>query len=194
VSRGQLLDAAELVFGERGFHDAALKEIAERAEFSVGSVYSFFDGKDDLFRQMFVRRGAEFMFGMHHVLDGEGTSTEKLHLLVDFQVDFFRRRRPFGRVLLRYGNAALLAEPIELDAAIASNFAESMQMQTDLIVAGQASGEFRAGDPMVLAHLFSGLIAAYQSVDPSIMSDDLDASERYSLTELHQLISRAFST
>jgi TetR/AcrR family transcriptional regulator len=193
LSRGQLLDAAERVFGEKGFHDASLKEIAELAEFSVGSVYSFFDGKDDLFRQMFLRRGAEFMVGLRAALDGEGTATEKLHQLVDFQIGFFRRRRPFGRLLLRYGNAALLTEPNELDAAIASNFAEAMQLQSDLFASGQATGEFRGGDATVLAHLFSGLIAAYQSVDPSVMSDDPDAGERLTLPELHQLIGRAFS-
>jgi AcrR family transcriptional regulator len=193
LSRGQLLDAAERVFGAKGFHDASLKEIAEMAEFSVGSVYSFFDGKDDLFRQMFVRRGAEFMLGMHAILDGECTATEKLHLLIDFQIDFFRRLRPFGRLLLRYGNALLLADPNELDAVMASNFAESMRLQSELFAHGQTTGEFRAGDATVLAHLFSGMIAAYQSVDPSIMSDGLDTGERLPLPELHQLIARAFS-
>jgi DNA-directed RNA polymerase specialized sigma24 family protein len=43
LSRTQLLDAAEEVFGRKGFHATTLKEIAELAEFSVGSVYSFFD-------------------------------------------------------------------------------------------------------------------------------------------------------
>jgi len=193
LSRGQLLDAAERVFGEKGFHDASLREIAELAEFSVGSVYSFFDGKDDLFRQMFVRRGAEFMLGMHAVLEAEGTATEKLHMLIDFQIGFFRRLRPFGRLLLRYGNASLLSDPNELDAVIANNVAESMGLQSALFAAGQTTGEFRAGDATVLAHLFSGLMAAYQSVDPSIMSDGTDTGERLSLPELHQLVARAFS-
>jgi AcrR family transcriptional regulator len=193
LSRGQLLDAAERVFSEKGFHDASLKEIAERAEYSVGSVYSFFEGKDDLFRQMFVRRGAEFMVGMHAILDGEGTATEKLHHLVDFQIDFFRRLRPFGRLLLRYGNAALLSQPNELDAVIASNVVESMELQSKLFAGGQATGEFRPGDTAVLAHLFSGLISAYQAVDPSVMSDDPDAEELLTLSELHQLIARTFT-
>jgi TetR/AcrR family transcriptional regulator len=193
LSRGQLLDAAERVFGEKGFHDASLREIAELAEFSVGSVYSFFDGKDDLFRQMFVRRGAEFMLGMHAVLDGDGSATEKLHMLIDFQIGFFRRLRPFGRLLLRYGNASLLSDPNELDAVIANNVAESMRLQSDLFAAGQATGEFRDGDATVLAHLFSGLMAAYQSVDPSIMSDGTGTGARLSLRELHQMVARAFS-
>src|SRR6476646_9106618 len=64
LSRTQLLDAAEEVFGRKGFHDTTLKEIADLAEFSVGSVYSFFENKDDLFLNVFLRRGAEFLPGM----------------------------------------------------------------------------------------------------------------------------------
>ena len=70
LSRQQLLDAAEEVFGRKGFHETTLKEVAELAEFSVGSVYSFFESKDDLFRQIFARRGEELLYEMESVLDG----------------------------------------------------------------------------------------------------------------------------
>jgi AcrR family transcriptional regulator len=192
LSRTQLLDAAEVVFGEKGFHDATLNEIAELAEFSVGSVYSFFEGKEDLFSQVFVRRGDEFMPGMRTILDEAGSSSEKLHRLVDFQVGFFRDHRQFGRLFLRYANIALVSEPGELDASIATNYRESMRMQSELIASGQMSGEFQPGDPTVLAHLFSGLIASYQALDPAVLSDDPVASERLPLGDLHTMITRAF--
>src|SRR5580704_5084196 len=97
LSRAQLLDAAERVFGEKGFHDATLNEIAELAEYSVGSVYSFFEGKEDLFSQVFVRRGDEFMPEMRAILKGSGSAADKLHRLVEFQVGFFREHPQFGR-------------------------------------------------------------------------------------------------
>src|SRR5687768_7426812 len=90
LSRTQLLDAAEEVFGAKGFHDTTLKEVAELAEFSVGSVYSFFENKDDLFLNVFLRRGAEFLPGMEAVVNGPGTPLETLHALVDYQIGFFR--------------------------------------------------------------------------------------------------------
>src|SRR5687768_17016389 len=88
LSRGQLLDAAEEVFGRKGYHDTTLKEIADLAEFSVGSVYSFFENKDDLFTSVFVRRGEEFMPAMRSVLGEPGTPLQRLHRLVDFEVGF----------------------------------------------------------------------------------------------------------
>jgi AcrR family transcriptional regulator len=192
LSRAQLLDAAERVFGEKGFHDATLNEIAELAEYSVGSVYSFFQGKEDLFSHVFVRRGDQFMPKMRAILKGTGSAADKLHRLVDFQVGFFREHPQFGRLFLRYANVALVSEPGELDASIAGNYDESMRLQTELIGRGQRSGHFQPGDPAVLAHLFSGLIASYQALDPSVISDEPDAPERLSLMELHQLVTRAF--
>ena len=48
-TRAELIQTARSVFLERGFHGASLDEIAERAGYSKGAVYSNFAGKDDLF-------------------------------------------------------------------------------------------------------------------------------------------------
>src|SRR4051812_48265645 len=49
ATRRDVLAAAAGVFAERGFAGATLAEIADRAGYSHGAVYSNFVGKDDLF-------------------------------------------------------------------------------------------------------------------------------------------------
>jgi len=192
VSRSQLLDAAEEVFGRKGFHETTLKEVAELAEFSVGSVYSFFDSKDDLFRQIFVRRGEEFLPGMHEILDEGGDPVDQLHRLVDFEVGFFRQHPRFGRLYLRYSSATMLSPDREIDLVMQDRYLEAMGLQADLFARGQAARVLRDGDPEVLARLFSGLISAFQAVDPAVVSDDPDAPERLGLDRLHALVADAF--
>jgi AcrR family transcriptional regulator len=192
VSRAQLLDAAEEVFGSKGFHEATLKEVAELAEFSVGSVYSFFASKDDLFAQIFLRRGAEFMPAMRELLEGGSDPASDLHALVDFEIGFFRAHPRFGRLYLRYSNAIALSADREIDAVIRARYEEAMELQAGLMARGQAADRFRPGDPVVLARLFTGLIAAYQSLDPAVVSDDPGVVERFPLAELHDLVERAF--
>ena len=110
LSRAQLLDAAEESFGRKGFHETTLKEVAELAGFSVGSVYSFFESKDDLFRQIFLRRGEQFMSGMQALLtDDEAEPLHQLRSLARYQVDFFRSNPHFGRMFLRYSSIVSLA-------------------------------------------------------------------------------------
>jgi TetR/AcrR family acrAB operon transcriptional repressor len=55
VTRGQLLDAAERVFRERGVGHTTLAEVADAAGVTRGAIYHHFRSKADLFQEM-VRR------------------------------------------------------------------------------------------------------------------------------------------
>jgi len=197
LSRTQLLDAAEIVFGRNGFHDATIKAIAEAAEFSVGSVYSFFENKDDLFHQMFVRRGEEFMHGMRAVAErlehGELAATEALHQLVDFQIGFFREHPYFSQIVLRHANTAALELGGDVDEVSVRNYRESMRLQAAIFERGQATGELRPGDGAVLSALFSGMVAAYQLHDPAVVRPEGGEPERLPIATLHEMVTAAFT-
>lgn len=47
--RREIIQAARDIFSQRGFTQATLDEIAERAEFGKGTLYNYFPSKDDLF-------------------------------------------------------------------------------------------------------------------------------------------------
>lgn len=53
VTHQRLVEAATKVVARRGFHAATVDEIAREAGYSVGALYSNFDGKDDLFLAVF---------------------------------------------------------------------------------------------------------------------------------------------
>jgi len=55
-ARGALLDAAVEVFAERGYRDASVDEIAERAGYSKGALYWHFASKDELFYALLDER------------------------------------------------------------------------------------------------------------------------------------------
>jgi len=54
-TRAQFLDAARAVFAERGFAEASVSEVVERAGSSVGSLYHHFGGKAELFTALWER-------------------------------------------------------------------------------------------------------------------------------------------
>jgi AcrR family transcriptional regulator len=81
----------------------------------------------------------------------------------------------------------------EIDLAVSERYDESMRLHAAFIERGQLAGVFRRGDPEVLARLLSAMIAAYQSLDPSVIADESDAGERLPLAELHEIIEDALS-
>ena len=70
-TREHLLEAAERVFVEKGFHAATLDQVAEDAGYTKGAVYSAFESKADLFLAIFAersrRRAEEFRALAHRV-------------------------------------------------------------------------------------------------------------------------------
>jgi AcrR family transcriptional regulator len=194
LSRNQLLDAAEEVFGTKGYHDATLKEVADRAEFSVGSVYSFFSSKDDLFLHVFLRRGGAFLAGVREVLAVERPPLDQLEAVVAYEVGFFRAHPHFGRLYLR---TASLARPLPGDGGRSdgpgvATFQETMAVQAGVLAAGQQAGVVRDGDPMALLGLLSGLVLAFIALDPAVTSGGADTTERLPLSTLLAIVTDGF--
>jgi AcrR family transcriptional regulator len=55
-TRQELVSAAEACFVSRGFHASSVDEVAERAGYTKGAVYSNFAAKEDLFFAVYERR------------------------------------------------------------------------------------------------------------------------------------------
>ena len=55
-TRQELISAAEACFVTRGFHATSVDEVAERAGYTKGAVYSNFAAKEDLFFAVYERR------------------------------------------------------------------------------------------------------------------------------------------
>jgi AcrR family transcriptional regulator len=53
--RRQLLDAAVMVMGKTGFHQMSMQDLAAEANVSVGLIYNYFGGKEDLLLATIVR-------------------------------------------------------------------------------------------------------------------------------------------
>src|SRR3954447_24190260 len=48
----RLIEAAAAEFGERGFHEAAITGITRRAEVALGTFYTYFESKEEVFRAL----------------------------------------------------------------------------------------------------------------------------------------------
>ena len=56
LTRRRVLEAAAEVFGEKGFRAASLTDVADRAGYTIGAVYSNFASKDELFHGLMRER------------------------------------------------------------------------------------------------------------------------------------------
>ena len=89
----KILECAKAEFMEKGFADASMRTIAEKAGFTTGILYSRFADKDEIFREL-VSDGATELYDYFCFLQDEFASFEperqkaEMHDYVDEKVDY----------------------------------------------------------------------------------------------------------
>jgi AcrR family transcriptional regulator len=172
--RQQILAAALAVFSERGFHAANVSDVAAAAGVSQGTIYWYFDSKEELLTaailSFFLRFGQDSLAG----LEGQETAAEKLRVLGRSMAKLARDAEGLFALFLEYWASSARRE--ETGEWWASLLTEYKDVIVGVIEEGVERGEFRPVEagPLVWAMMavYDGL-AAYAMLVPDL---DLAAS------------------
>ncbi|MEW5990545.1 MAG: TetR/AcrR family transcriptional regulator [Chloroflexota bacterium] len=85
--RERIVGAAIRVFGERGFHGATMQDVVRESGLSVGAIYTWFRGKDDLFLAACDLSSSRGFGELAARLAAGSTVAEKLAIAVAFYFD-----------------------------------------------------------------------------------------------------------
>ena len=137
-TRDKLLQAAEIEFGEKGFHDAAISGITHRAGVALGTFYSYFEGKEEIFQALvsYMNRRIRSWIAERIADAPDRITAERLGL--EAYIEFVREHRGIYRIVQE-------AEFIANDEFREHYESLSLAYAANLNKAG-ASGELRHGD------------------------------------------------
>lgn len=76
--REAILDAAVEVFSARGYDDAQMGEIAQRAQVAVGTLYNCFGSKENLYREMLMSHVSKIAREFDAIFESDAPPLEKL--------------------------------------------------------------------------------------------------------------------
>jgi len=126
-----ILDAAEEVFAEKGYHDAAIEEIAARVGISKGAIYLHFASKEALLEAWFARQIARFLAMVDDATAEATTVRERLERILDW---CYRRMSGEDRaVLLELGSIGLANSVINQRPALLASAARATERITALL-------------------------------------------------------------
>jgi AcrR family transcriptional regulator len=148
-TRARLLEAAEVEFGERGFHDAAITGITQRAGVALGTFYVYFDSKEEIFRALVAYMGhlTRTWIAERVGPDLDRIAAERLGL--EAFIEFARRHRNLYRIVME---AQFVAEDAYRDYY--SVFADSYRKN---LLRAAKLGQIRAGGEEERAWALIGL-------------------------------------
>jgi len=159
--RSEIVHAAQAVFAEKGFDNATLEEIAERAEFGKGTVYNYFGSKESLFTAAMMDLFDDVTGIARLVCELNVPIRDTLSEYMRRMVAYYQANFDFCRMLMREwvrpeleGFTCPLDEVHTRIQAVAEPLAQ-------LVKAAMRRREVRRADPMVLAKMFIGLVHDY---------------------------------
>ena len=76
ATRRRLLEAAEEVFAEQGYHEASIVKITERAGIGLGTFYLYFDSKQSIFEALVIDLNRRVRHSMSEAMAGTTTRLE----------------------------------------------------------------------------------------------------------------------
>lgn len=107
--RAEILEQAEKIFSVKGYHNVTMAEIADASGFSTGSLYQFFEGKENLYTTMICEKLDVMYEEIRQTTDKATDVVDKIDLLVDAQLRFMEKNADFCRLLMK-GEGAVLTE------------------------------------------------------------------------------------
>jgi AcrR family transcriptional regulator len=151
-----LLDAAERVFSDRGYHATSIRDIAREAGFSIGGVYQFFASKDELYLRI-VEGQWEYFFGLLDKARQADGFPKQLEALTEAMFQTFEERRGFFKLFLSERGRLTAGFSGEIAVRVGQHTRRLREQVIILMRQGVEEGALRSGDPAMFASAYLGM-------------------------------------
>ena len=156
--RNEILEAALILFSEKGYENVSVSEIAEKAEFATGTLYNFFESKEDLFREVVRKHLKSAQECLEHALDSDDDELSGLKAFIRAKGTFVQDHLNFVRLYMHdLRRPAFLSVQKEVMPVIGTIHARLEA----LFRKGIKRGIFKNHDPYILSVSFDGLSSVF---------------------------------
>ena len=150
-----IVRAAARVFGAQPFHEASIDDVAADAGVGKGTIYRYFETKEDLYFAAVLDGLDELSSALEALLPAETSPAKRLEMMAREVLRFCWDRRAL-LTLLQSEDRQIPTWEAELDKRrqVLGRLAQTA------IAEGVRRGEFRKVDPRLAADLFRGMLRA----------------------------------
>jgi AcrR family transcriptional regulator len=150
----KMLDAAGRLFGASRFHEVRMEDIAAEAEVGKGTIYRYFNDKEELFLALLDRSARQFLDRLREERARAQCPRKQLQRIVAGIIDFFDTQPHLLDLIQR---AEVLQDQKRIPPWSKAR-EEVMELMLDLFRAGRESGDFDVRDPEISALFILGAL------------------------------------
>ena len=160
--RHDMLTAALALFSEKGYHNVSMLEIAQKAEFAIGTLYKFFQNKEDLYKSIVLEHSEIFTEVLLSVMEAPGDGVARLRGFIRAKAEICNNNMAFVRLFLVEHTGPGYNVKTGLDEeGMRLGYNIILEKLASIFERGIKSGEFRnIADPFHLALALDSTINA----------------------------------
>jgi len=159
--RAAILDIAEGIFAGKGYFGTTMAEIAEASGFAIGSLYQFFESKEDLYKTVITEKVHLMQTKIRQDVSREETSPGKIRSLIHSHFDFVQRNEGFFTILLRWEGISESDGKKALLQTLLANREDYLGFIEEILASGMARGELKEDKPRPMALALLGMMDAF---------------------------------
>ncbi len=138
-----ILKSARTLFFKKGFNKVTVDEIAKSSELGKGSIYLYFDSKEEIYAQILLNDIDSFNRQVSVLLEKQVAASDMLTEFSSIYIDFFLNDSELFRILMAYMlQPAEMNLPEKLNSQILNANAKSIDVIGKILQMGIDSNEF----------------------------------------------------
>lgn len=155
INREKIIEAASQLFIENGYHGTSMRQIADRADAALGSIYHHFANKEELWVEVFIQRHPlQQILPLLQNVQGE-TAAELIHNAAFSMVTELGKHKEMVNLMMIEIVEFQGVHMSQMFSAFAPGFLEMSRLFT------LKSGSFRDVSIPAMGRAFAGLFFSY---------------------------------
>lgn len=159
LRRTDILNAATIVFAEKGYHRAAMSDIAKKAEYAVGTIYLYFKDKKALYLTLIDEKVGELIRCVKEKTGKAQSASGKLRVLIEEEFLYFEKNEDFFRIYFSEAGLerwAIKDKPLKVTLEKITKF---LDYYNEIMKQAQEENIIKKDiDPKRAAYLLAGMI------------------------------------
>lgn len=157
----EILTAALKLFSDRGFHNVSMQEIAEQSEFSVGTLYKFFESKESLFAALIRSCAHRVSDILIPILDEKADEKRKITIYIEAHKQIIEEYASSIRLYLSQNLQSVLTLGPDVEPETNAVREAIRQKLSDVFKSGMRNGIFKNLDPWITTLSLSAVLESF---------------------------------
>jgi len=155
--REMILEAAKNRFQRLGYSKTTMDEIAGDAGISKGTIYLYFESKEDIFNDLLGKEAREMERFLYHEVKDEGSAVKQLEMIFTGALDYLERHS-FLRSILKRDVDIVSPRIIKYVFTVEERYVSVIE---DYVRRGMEKGEIEPFNPRIIAYILYKIFEAF---------------------------------